>query len=368
MFRPSPTAEGFRASVRRPSFTLAEISWRWTAGATAVALFFFGLFEYFDTLPVSNGDALLLRTRHPYLVSQALAHIFRGSMPRAVASAALAALLLMLVWIAAASLGRAATVRGLLDYFRRDAASDVSAESATGPSARDGAATDVASNVSTGRSSIPTLLRLNFLRAGVVLAAVIGLVGAAILGGFASPDSDPQPGLAFLLFLFLASIVGLVAAALNWFLSLAGMFAVRDGSTALAALSGAATFCRDRTLAVFGVSLWTGLAHLVAFVAATMVVSVPLGLAGLLPGRLVVLSMVLVTLAYFVVADWLYMVRLAGYVCIAEMPEALLRLQPMPIPPVAPMLLSAPPPTPLQTTIDKDEPILSDIPNSIAET
>jgi hypothetical protein len=68
-----------------------------------------------------------------------------------------------------------------------------------------------------------------------------------------------------------------------------------------------------------------------------------------------------VTLAYFVVADWLYMARLAGYVCIAETPEALLK----PLPPAPPMPKPGPP---LQTTIDRDELILSDLPSLSVET
>jgi hypothetical protein len=63
---------------------------------------------------------------------------------------------------------------------------------------------------------------------------------------------------------------------------------------------------------------------------------------------------ILVALAYFAVADWLYMARLAGYVCITEMPEEATQ----PIPP-APL-----PPSPrVQTAIDPDELILSDMPN-----
>src|SRR5579862_7797243 len=78
----SPTAEGFRAAFRRPSLTAAEIMWRWTAGATAAALVLFGLFEYLSTLPVTNGELLFLRTRHPYFVAEALARILRGSLNR----------------------------------------------------------------------------------------------------------------------------------------------------------------------------------------------------------------------------------------------------------------------------------------------
>src|SRR5580700_9909614 len=118
----SPTAEGFRAASRRPSLAVAEIMWRWIVGATAVALFFFGLLEYLDTLPVTNGELLFLRTRHPYLVGEAIAHILRGSLNRAVLAGLLAALMLMALWIVAASVGRIATVRVLLDYFRRGVA------------------------------------------------------------------------------------------------------------------------------------------------------------------------------------------------------------------------------------------------------
>jgi hypothetical protein len=59
---------------------------------------------------------------------------------------------------------------------------------------------------------------------------------------------------------------------------------------------------------------------------------------------------IFLTLIYFAVADWLYIARLAGYVCITEMVDDL----------ASPERLPAPPP---QTSIDRDEPILSDIPN-----
>jgi hypothetical protein len=206
------------------------------------------------------------------------------------------------------------------------------------------------------------LLRLNFLRAAVALAAVFGFAGTSILAGFASPDTNPQPGLAFLVFLPLAALVCLVWWLLNWLLSLAGMFVVRNDDNAIGAISTSVIFFREHIGPVFAVSTWTGLAHLIAFVGASVVASMALAFAGVVPWRLVVVATVFVTLAYFAVADWLYMSRLAGYVCIAETPEALLA----PLPPTQP----APPPItvpPLQTTIDRDEPILSDVPNLAGE-
>jgi len=372
MSRVSPTAEGFRTAFRRPLLTLAEIAWRWIVGATATALFFFGLFEYLETLPVTSGELFFLRTRNPYLVAQAIAHIFRGSSKRAVVAGMLAALLLGLLWIVAGAVGRIATVRGLLEYFRRDVTGSVSAGGE-----KDGAGLnsgsfgesgkrDVASNVST-TGPFAALVRLNFLRVAVALAAVFGILGAAILAGFASPDSDPQKGLAFLLFLSLAALVALAWSSLNWLLSFASIFAIRDHDSAAGAISAAVTFCREHTGAVFAVGAWTSLVRLVVFVGATTVGSMPLAFLGTAPWRLVVLAMILVSLAYFVVADWLYIARLAGYVCIAETPEALLApLPPGPQPYVPPPVLPPAPPvvtSPVQTTIDRDEPILSDIPD-----
>lgn len=352
----SPTVEGFRAAFRRPSLALAEIMWRWIVGATAVALCVVGLFEYLDTLPVTNGELLFLRTRHPYLVGEAIAHILRGSLNRAAMALLLAALMLSVLWMVAASVGRIATVRGLLDYFR-----DVPGDFLDGGITSDGKR-DVASNVSV--TAFVVLLRLNFLRVVLAVAAIVGFAGAGILAGFASPDANPQPGLAFSLFLPLAGLICYLWWALNWLLSLAGMFAVSNAEDALGAIGRAVDLTRGHTGAVFAITTWTGLAHLVALVAASTIVSIPLGFVGLIPWRLIIAGMILVALIYLALADWLYTVRLAGYVCVAETPQALLSpLPPTPLPRTPPVQT-----TPVQTMIDRDERILSDLPNLAVET
>ena len=191
-------------------------------------------------------------------------------------------------------------------------------------------------------------------RVALTLAALLAFVGAANLVGLVSPDASPKPGLAFVLFLPLAGLICIIWPALNWLLSLACIFAVRDGD-ALSALSAAVTFSRERPGPVFAVSTWTGLAHIVAFSAATTADSLPLVFIRLAPSRLIIAAVIFLTLAYFAVVDWLYIARLAGYVCIAEMPEALASSERLP----------APPP---RTSIARDEPILSDIPNLAVET
>lgn len=347
----SPTLEGFRAALRRPALALGEITWRWVVGATATAMFFFGLVEYLRTLPVSNGDLLFLRTRQPYLVGQAILHILRGSLNRVLMSAILAALCMALLWMIAASLGRIAIVGAMRDYIRGQLDAKLSPD-VSGENTK----LDAGGGGSKGDPFWP-LLRLNFLRIAVTLAAIVGLLGATLLAGLVSPEDRPQPGLAFLVFISLGALVWLIWFVLNWLLSLAAMFAVRDREDAVSAIAAAVGLCCDRTAAVFAVSAWAGLAHLVAFVGATMIASLALGFAGVLPGKLVVFGIILLTLAYFAIADWLYAARLAGYVYVADTPDALLH----PVPPAS-ALGPAVSELPLQTTIDRDEPILSDVP------
>lgn len=114
----SPTLEGFRAIFRRPSFGLAEIAWRWSFGVAAALLLAFSFFTFLDTLPVGKSDLLLLRSRQPFLIFRAMAHIVRGSAFRAVGAGIVLALTLGAAWIVLASFGRAATVNALIAYFR----------------------------------------------------------------------------------------------------------------------------------------------------------------------------------------------------------------------------------------------------------
>jgi len=340
MARISPTAEGFRAAWRQPALTLAEITWRWTAGATALSLAIFGAREYLSTLPVSTADLLFLRSGQPALIGQAVAHILRGSLERVVMSGLVAWLAVTVLWIVAASGGRMVTVRTLLDYFRSGKLFAAQAADQDKPAAS---------------MRMGGLLGLSFLRAANGLAALVGgIFGASVIAGRLTSPADPHPGLAFLFFVAVGVVVVFVWLALNWVLSLAGVFAVRDSAGVFDAMSSAVALCRDRMGAVAAVSVWLGLAHIVMFSIASSVVAFPLNLAQVVPGRIVLAAVALISLVYFALVDWLYVARLAGYVCIAEMPGELpVAAPPAPLPPS---------PTTIQTSMDSEEPILSDLP------
>lgn len=305
----SPTLEGFQVMFRLPLLGLAEVAWRWSFGLTVTAALLFSLREYLVTLPVTAGEMLLLRTRQPALMLQALARIFQGSAPRAAAALVVLVLTLTLAWIVLASIGRAATLHTLIEYFR-----DPGARFARGPETSPRSRT----------RSLNSLLALNSLRATAALAACVAVVGAMLVAKSASSPADPSPGTVLLIFWMLTTLVGLVWSLLNWYLSLAAIFVVRDGAPAFAALAAATNLCRARSGSLVAAATWFGIAHAIAFVVATSVAAFPLGFAEVLPGGMVFGGLLLVTLLYFAAVDFLYVGRLASYLFMIEDPPALM--------------------------------------------
>ena len=338
----SPTLEGFRAIFRRPSFGLAEIAWRWSFGVAAALLLAFSFFTFLDTLPVGKSDLLLLRSRQPFLIFRAMAHIVRGSAFRAVGAGIVLALTLGAAWIVLASFGRAATVNALIAYFRES-----------------GVCAPEYQEKSSWR--LRSLFALNFFRLAATLAAAVGCLAAILLGAAASPPTHPSPGIAALIFLTVTMLVWLAWSTLNWFLSLASIFVVADGEDTFGAITAAIDLCRARSGSIFAAGTWFGLAHLTAFALASSIVGFPLAFAPYLPAAAVLGGVLSVTVLYFAVADFLYVGRLAAYAAMVEMPESQVTAETAPTAlPLAgthldPNLQSSP-------AVDASELILSDVP------
>ena len=354
----SPTLEGFRAMFRRPAVSLAEILWRWSFGAAACFLLGFGFLLYLDTLPVSNVDRLLLRTRHPVLVSHALSHILEGSALRFVMATIVLFSALAIFWILLSALGRAATLQPLLGYVR-ERSHAFAIESA--PPADDAGS----SSGSYSSWKLRSLIGLNFLRASLALAAGASILAVLILAGFASSKADPHPGTAFLLICMFVMLVWLIWSSVSWFLSVASIFVVRQGADTFGSLVSAVELCRDRFGSVMAVGTWFGLAHLVLFFVATSVVSFPLGFAQIVPPEMVLSTLLFLTLIYFAVVDTLYVGRLAAYVAILEAPPVRETL--LPVPPSQPepgIQQSALGTQSASAMVDQDELILGDLPST----
>ncbi|MBZ5647297.1 MAG: hypothetical protein LAN37_08760 [Acidobacteriia bacterium] len=295
MPRPSPVREGFRTAIRYPGLAAAEIAWRWSFGAAAWGLLIFACFAYLHSLTVTDADWLLIRTKVPTLVAEALRHIFSGSWPRLFRAAAVLLPAISVLWIFAASLARWASLRALLAETR-------------------------------GR--FRTLLGLHFLRAATALAAWVGYLGALLVAGFAaSRGVNDRPGLFLLVFFLIAAIIGFFHGRLRWYLFLAGIFAVRDGSDSFASIAAAFDAYRDRRRAFLSLAAIMWVVRSLVLVAATVVSLVPLGVLRRSSWIPVAVVLALITLVYFVVADFLFVARLAAYV-------EILRDEPVAVPPV----------------------------------
>jgi len=331
----SPSGEGFRAVLRHPALPLAEIAWRWSFGAAACTLLGFGLFEYLNSLPVSARDLLLLRTRHSSLASRALAHIAQGSGLRAVLAGIVASSALLVLWILFASVGRAAVLAELGACLRQRVRN-------LGLAGQAGADREPEQPAKPGQ--LRSLAGLNFLRAGVTLAACSGGLAVMVLAGVTL-----QPAVIALTLLVMCLLVWLAWSSLNWFLSLASVFVVRSGADTFASLSEAVGLVRERPGPVLAVGAWFGLAHLGLFLLALAGAMFAVALLPAIPSAIVPGVAVMVVLLYFASVDVLYVGRLAGYLAILEAPGR------APNPPYGP----PPRPGPSSGMVDQDELILS---------
>jgi hypothetical protein len=288
-----PTRDGFEAVARAPSLWLAEMTWRWSFGISSCLLIFVSLLEFLRSLVVSRADLLFLRSKNPFLVSGALGNIFSGSGPRLLRAAAILLPALTILWVLAATLGRAATLKFLLP-----------------------------GSVVRYRS----LAGLSLFRAAVTLAAIVGFFGAAVLAGHAGAGSSEEAANAAnrlyyvaAVFLGLSFVVACAWSILNWMLALAAIFAVRERQDTLGATAEAVRSFRRHLGQFFATSTWFGLLHLVAMVGASYVATLAVPLAAISRWA-AVLVLIVVAALYFAAVDFLYIARLAAYVVIAEPP------------------------------------------------
>ena len=255
--------------------------------------------EYFDSLPVGTRDLLFLDSGQPTLIGKALAHIFRGSSLRLAIGTIVVVASAGLAWTIVGAIGRSASLRAIGDYV-----------SETLGSAKD----------EHPAPAVRSLVGINLLRLVLALATFVACIGAFVLPARVFAAYHPKPGPLFLWTLLLLSIVTFIWLTLNWTLSLAAVFAVRDGKDSFGAMAAAARFSCERSGGLWAINFWFGMMHATVFVIGTTVASSILGMAQVLPVRLVLSAILVITLLYFVVADAIHVGRMAAWFCLAEVP------------------------------------------------
>ena len=283
--------DGFAALWHDPALLLAELTWRWCFGSSALLLAIISGGLFLDSLKISPGDEVLLSTFQPLLLNSALRHIFRGSLTRLIVEQAVLLLGLVLLWAFAATAGRAATLRRLVAMFNNE---------------------DEPDGMTWEFNSIFVLHLLRAMWSLIALAVIV----LSLALGLSMAAARPLRAAFFLSFgIGLGWAFGVL---LNWFFGLAPLFCIRSGRSAMESLSLSVDFVARRTGRLFG--LGTGFSLLRLIWAGTMLVAVfaPLQLSKRLAPGWVMLLIALVALIYFAGVDLLYLARLGAYASLAE--------------------------------------------------
>lgn len=279
---------GFRAVVRRPALVLGEVAWRWAFGAAAWTLVIFAIRRILAHVDITQAELLLARRSDVFLIADAGAHIVVQVLPQLARECLVLAPAIAVLWIAAATLGRAITLQSLCS-------------------------TDVIPGASEpGDLHFGPLLALNFIRAVFTLATLIAFLGALFLAGLAMPAQNPAA--AAFVGILVAALIGFFWSVVNWFLALAPIWIVRNGHSALRSIADSVDHYRRGPAPYLGIASGFGFLRAAAMVAAFV--------AALLASQATLATSialcVVIAIIYFAVADFLYIARLAAFVALDE--------------------------------------------------
>jgi hypothetical protein len=297
MPRHSPTRDGFRAMFQRPSVGIAEVLWRWSFGACFCLLLLLCFAQYLRSLPVSKAQMFLIGSGQVMLAVKALQQILAGSSIRLIRAFFVLAVSAATGWVILASIGRAVTLRGLLSER----------------------------NLSLEDTSLHSMLGLTILRATAFIGVCVLSLGVFVVLAN-SQLSDSSAGAAVVLCLALLAIVWIVWSVGNWFFSVAAIFVAKDGCRTFPAIGRVASLCANRAGAVFVVGFWFGLARVAAIYIASMFCILFVGITPF-GSSLMLAAIIASSLAYVLLADFLYIGRLAAYLSMADWPLGSLAAQ-----------------------------------------
>lgn len=292
MPRGNPAYVGLVTAFRQPALVAGEVTWRWSFRLAALALAAVAFAGFLDALVVTDRDLLALGSGDEDLVNWALAHIFEDAGPHLLRAVAVVSPAIVLLWIVAASWGRAATL----------------------------------SAVTEGSSKLDwrSIFVLHVLQATLAVSAAAAILGVMIFASriAITPDADgiarPDAGV-YLLILFVAlPPIILLWRLLNWLLSLAAICVARDGVGVAAAIAAAVRILQAEkarclgTAALFGVLRWVAIAGLFCGLLFA------LGAFARAGGDATLAALLVVLLLYLLATDFLCIARLLADVEISR--------------------------------------------------
>jgi hypothetical protein len=286
--------EGFRILRNDPALFAMEILWRWSFGLGLLALSFFAYAHLRQAVLLSDTDELALTSQDPMVVAQAAAGIIVQTLPLLLRTLAQVFTVASVFWIAAAAFGRGIITRIVV---RRLAA-------------------EYGVSIARDAPRWTHFAILKFARVLMLLILVIGYLGGALIAGvFSGPQTNVLAS-ALIMFASLA-ISGALWSYVNWVLSIAPIFVVRDALSPLDSVVAAIAFIGRHRSRLTAVAIWNST---VRGLVATVISGAGIYTATLrsaLPAWVVTILLMSETLLYLVVSDVFLLARFGSYASIA---------------------------------------------------
>ncbi len=304
-----PIRDGWRVLMRAPEAVLAEIAWRWTFGITLWVLLIVSFHTYISSIEISRAEYDTLQAFEPFTWIAIAVRLLHAIAKGARVMGPVLIPTLSLLWVVLASVGRVITVRALCLEERE--------------------------------GSWTASFLLHALRVLVAFAAVLAYFGPGIL---IARTFDPKShfGASFTLSLLSMLVIATIWGILNWLLSVAAIFTAKDGADITQSLRDSVELSASGKGAI---NIWFALMRTAAMIAISYfsLFLLPFMITG--NWQAPVLAIVILSMAYFAFADFLYVWRLAAYIGLNE-PEPYVAEVPPPPQLLAPeqMLIQNPQP------------------------
>jgi hypothetical protein len=299
--------EGFRILRSDPALLAMELLWRWSFGLALLALLFMAYAHLRQAVFLSDADEMALNGQDPFAVASAAAGLITQALPLMLRTLAQVSSIAAVLWIAAATLGRGIITRLIVSGF----------------------ASGYSLTIAHDAPRWTSFAILKFARVLMLLILAIGYFGGTFMAALVNGREQNMLTSALIVFASLA-VASVVWSYVNWVLSLAPIFVVRDGLAPLDSVVAAIAFLRRNHSRLTAIALWNSTLRGVAatVITAAGVFSVVLRVA--LPPWAVTALLVLETLAYLVVSDIFLLARLGAYASVAVRELALSQALPEP--------------------------------------
>jgi hypothetical protein len=262
-----------------------EIAWRWIFGVSALSISAFALIPLKQALDVTPEEQELLASRSPVQIAQAVLQISHGAVPVALRLAAIVIPAILLLWIAAATIGRGFVMTRL-------------------------------SPPTSVRPRWSALASLHVLRVLSVLLLIAAYLGCSAATSLVISPSSSNYALAIVIFLVLFSTSLVLCSFLHWILSLACIYSARQGFSVAKAVRASLHLLRARAGQLMSIAAQNSSIRTLTAIVFTLVAALPLVVYPV-PALFWTLE-IGIFLLYCVISDVLLLARLAAYIEVTE--------------------------------------------------